>query len=605
MSKAPYNDIFSYITAQEAAYAQPITLPTGKNWNMKDHLVKTELYNNSDIVGTKDDFTRVKNITRPILNLQHRTEDIEVKDVQLYVSDPNKYHLSFLVKKYHDDVFTVENDIDTYFDELNVSRIDAGGGLSKKLFMPRPEVVPLLSIAFCDQRDMLNRPIGLKHSYAPDELLDMADKGWGNTANGATVSLEELVVLARENPIKDVSDGDIQVYEVHGNLPKRFADASNNSEQYERRLFLVAFYQKQHSPDRAGVILYTALETENPFKLIKRDPIYGRALGFGGGEELFEAQIGVNYDIIRKQDMKDAAAMTIMETDDATVAAKHPSGLKDMQNMEIVEHAPGTFFKQVDTFPRNMQLFDKSIQDWEAHAQQIGAANDSIMGQSPASGTPFKLQELVTQESHGLHEYRRGQYAKHLEEIYTDWIIPHIEKKICEGTKFLSELSLEDLQYVGDCLVRNEVANYELEKVLSGQDINPDETKAFEQKVRDEFQRKGNKHFVEILKGEFKNVPLGVKVSIKGKSKDLSQRADKLSNIFAKIFANPQGFIMTMQIPGAAKAFTDLLESSGLDPQDFSNMDKAIAAMKAMQPPAPQPSPVQPQLAAQPQPQNA
>lgn len=601
MAGTRYNDIFQYITAKEHEYAQPITLPTGKNWNMPDHLKKTELYKNSDIVGTKDDFTRVKNITRPILNLQYRTEDIEVKDVALYVNNKNYFHLSFLVKKYHDDVFTVENDIDTYFDELNISRIDTGGGLSKKLFKPRPEVVPLLSIAFCDQRDMLQRPIGLKHSYSPDELLEMGAKGWGDSSKGATASLEEAIILARENPIKDVSDGDIQVYEVHGNLPKRFAGGDLSSEAYERRLFIVCFYQKQNSSERAGIILYTAPEPENPFKLIKRDPVYGRALGFGGGEELFEPQIGVNYDVIRKQDMKDAASKMLLMTDDPTLAAKHPSGLKDVDNLEILEVANGAKVQQVDTFPRNMALFDKSTEEWEAHAQQMGAANDSIMGAAPTSGTPFKLQELVTQESHGLHEYRRGIYAKHLEEIYTDWIIPHIEKKICEGTQFLSELSLEDLQYVGDCLIRNEVAKFELEQVLSGQDIDPNVTAAYKQQVQDEFKRKGKKHFIEILKGEFKGISLGVKVSIKGKSKDLSARADKLSNIFSKIFANPQGFIMTMQIPGAAKAFTNLLEASGLDPQDFSDMSKAIEMMKQMQP---QPSPVQPALPAQ-QPANA
>src|ERR1700709_95032 len=99
MAKGNYNDIFSYITAQETEYQKPILLHD-KHWSMKDHLRRSELYKNSDILGQKDDFTPVKNITRPILNLQYRTEDIEVKDVEIYVDDPDNYHLSFLVKKY-------------------------------------------------------------------------------------------------------------------------------------------------------------------------------------------------------------------------------------------------------------------------------------------------------------------------------------------------------------------------------------------------------------------------------------------------------------------------------------------------------------------------
>ena len=418
-----HNSIHEYITDQEANFKRAIPLNDVWSWSMFEHIKTSFLYAHSQLLTGKSDFKPVKNITRPILNLQHRTEDIELKDVQIYVNDSEKYHLSFLVKKYHDDVFAIENDLDTFFDELNVSRIDFGGGLSKQLNRPCPEVVPLQSIAFCDQTDMLSGPIGIKHFFSPDQLLAMGDKGWGKESNGATISLEDLIVLSREEK-KDNNNQQtaqtpgryIEIYETHGNLPKRFADKSDTSEKYETRIFITAFYQKKNSTDQTGVILYTKPETKSPFKLIKRDPVYGRALGFGGAEELFEAQVWVNYDMIRMQDMLDAASKTILGATGAggaTIAQKN--NIKNMDNLEIVDLGTDGDLKQIDTFPRNMRLFENSVQQWEAHAQQMGAANDSIMGQPPTAGTPFKLQELVTAESHGLHEYRRGQYAKHLE----------------------------------------------------------------------------------------------------------------------------------------------------------------------------------------------
>jgi len=48
----------------------------------------------------------------------------------------------------------------------------------------------------------------------------------------------------------------------------------------------------------------------------------------------------------------------------------------------------------------------------------------------------------------GLHKERRKQFARHLEEIYRDWIIPHIKKEITNGFKFLSELSMEEMTFV-------------------------------------------------------------------------------------------------------------------------------------------------------------
>src|SRR3990167_5440735 len=188
--------IFGYIKTQEAQYKLPIRINDTWEWGMREHIELSTLYNNSQLKTGKSDYKPVKNITRPILNLQHRTEDIELKDVQIYVDDAEKYHLSFLVKKYHDDVFVQENDLDTFFDELNVSRIDFGGGLSKKISSGR-EVVPLQSIVFCDQTDILSGPIGIKHFFSPDQLMDMAEKGWGDKSKCATITLKELILLSK------------------------------------------------------------------------------------------------------------------------------------------------------------------------------------------------------------------------------------------------------------------------------------------------------------------------------------------------------------------------------------------------------------------------
>lgn len=597
-----YNDIFKFIVGQESNYKKKIPVNGKWDWSMRDHIELTELYTNSQSLN-KTDWTPIKNITKPILNLQHRTEDIELKDVQIYIDDPDKYHLSFLVKKYHDDVFVQENDLDTFFDDLNISRIDFGGGLSKQLNRPCPEVVPLQTIAFCDQTDMLSGPIGLKHYYSPDQLLEMEKYGWGNKDKGATITLKELISLSKEekkvdNQTTTTPGRYIEVYEIHGNLLKSFANATDTSGEYETRLFICAFYTKQNSSDKQGVIIYTAKETESPFKLIKRDPVHGRTLGFGGAEELFEPQVWINSDMIRIQDMLEAASKTILKASgpNSAILTKKQK-VKDLDNLTILDVGDGDL-GQVDTFPRNLALFDKSIGQWEAHAQQMGAANDSIMGQPPTAGTPFKLQELVTAESHGLHDYRRGQFAKHIEVIYKDWIIPHIEKKITEGQTFLSELSLDELQYVADCVSTSLVKKRIKEIVFKRGTITPDEQKALTETIKQSIKEKGNKHFIEILKGEFKDSPLSVKVSVKGKSKDLSARTDKLVNIFRQIIVNPA----VLQIPAIGKIFNEILESSGLEPGDFSGITKE--QIQATQPqPQPVPSPIQPQdLTAQPTP---
>ena len=593
-----HTDIFSFIKEQEEAYKQPINLPGNWEWSMKDRLETDYLYIHSQLKSGKNDFKPVKNVIRPVLNVQHFTEDIEMKDVQIYVNDSEKFHLSFLVKKYHDDVFVVENDMETYVDELNVERIDYGAGLSKQLDKPRPEVVSLHSISFCDQTDMLSGPIGIRHYFSPDQLLAMAEVGWGDEANGATQSLENTILLSREEKEKDgtftkTPGRYIEVREVHGNLPKRFADPTYTGVDYETRIYIVAFYKPKDTEDLKGIILFTKLEPESPFKLIKRDPVFGRATGFGGAEELEEPQVWTTYNQIRKQAMLDAAGVTLLKSTDPTVAAKHPSGLKNLKNLEIIDVAPNTDLNQVDTFPRNINLFDKSDDEWEAHAQQMGAANDAIMGKSPGSGTPFALQELVVSTNQRLHDYRRGQFAKHLEEIYNDWIIPHIQKKITQGAKFLSELSLEEMDYVVNKLVTNETNKMMVEKTLNGELVTPEARQFFEQEVRDKFKKKGNKHFIEILKKEFRRVPLAVHVSVAGKSKNLALKTQIYVNLFREIRqTDPQLF----KIPAIANIFNQVIEASGLDPVDFASITEQQFT-NLLQQPQPQEALPEPELA--------
>ena len=595
----PYSDIFSYIQSQEASYKTPIQLPGGWSWKMQEHLELSYLYSHSQLSTGKDEFKPVKNITRPILNLQHRAEDIDLKDVQIYVDDPDSEHLSFLIKKYHDDVFVVENDLDTFFDELNVSRIDYGGGLSKAIVKGR-EVVPLHSIAFCDQTDLLSGPIGIKHFFSPSQLQDMASVGWGEASNGATATIEQTILLARtgkeegqNNTISNTPGKYIEVYEVHGDMPNRFIDPEDQSEVFTRQMHIVAFYTKKDG-NKQWITLFHSLEKETPFKLAKRDPVYGRALGFGGAEELFEDQVWTNYDMIRIQDMLDAAAKTIMLTNDKSLVNRHPGGMKDMDNMEFVYEEAGGNTRQMDTFPRNLALFEKSIQEWQIHAQDMGASQDPLQGKEPVSGTPFASLQAQIQQGMGLHEYRRGIFAKHIEEIYTDDYIPKMAKAITRGVKFLSELSMDELSWVAERQSINLSNKRVKELILEGKMVSEQERVAFQDLYKQEILKKGNKRFVEILKGEFKDKLYKVKVNVAGKQKNLPQMVDKIVNMFRFVISNPQGFAQLMQVPAMSKAFSEILEYSGMSVANWAGIEKLLP------PPATEggvPSPMQPQQA--------
>jgi protein required for attachment to host cells len=280
------------------------------------------------------------------------------------------------------------------------------------------------------------------------------------------------------------------------------------------------------------------------------------------------------------KEMLDSASKTILMSTDPTVRSKHPNGLSGLQNLEIIDVEQGAEFRQVDTFPRNIQLFEKAVQDWQAHAQQTGSANDSIMGESPNSGTPFKLQELVTQENHSLHEYRKGKIATFLDTIYRDWIIPELVEDINRGSEFLADLELSELEEVCDKVITNEANKILIDKVLNCELIQEGEQEALMENLRQDFMKQGKKRFLKVVKNELNKSTLGVKTNIAGKQKYLAQHTEKLVNIVRQIIAAPQ----MMDDPRLSKMLNDIMESSGLSPIDFSQKPKG-------QPMQPQPTP--------------
>jgi hypothetical protein len=406
----------------------------------------------------------------------------------------------------------------------------------------------------------------------------MKDKKWGTFGT----TLEEVIRLSKENKKGTQTNGKenktpgkyIEVYEVHGMFPDCWITEEDYNEEtikYTRQVHIICFYNTENTKE--GITLYRGKLKTNPFHF-RSDEIHGRALGYGGVEELTESQVWTNYDQIRIKALLDAASKVLYTTNDPAVANRNKT--EDMDNGEIIVTAPGTSLQQINTTVPNMNVFENNLMRWTDHANRTGGATDALMGNNPTSGTPFKSQELITNESMGLHEHRMGKYAVFIEEIYRDIIIPQLAKDLTAGDTFLSELDLDELQYVVDSVVKNKLEEMKVNYVLSngGEAPTPEQEAIFEKQVRDLFKKNGNKFFIEIVKDELSKAKLNVKVNIKGKQKDMVRMVDKLTNIFRFAFANPDGFIKTLQIPGMASSFNELLEYSGMSPVDFTGIDQ-------------------------------
>jgi hypothetical protein len=573
-------DIYTYIKQQENTF-ETEEIQVGENWfwNFRKHVqLIFHLKNGVFYTGENNWLRAFKNIMEPILNLSYWTEDIEVKDVVFFIEQDNGKALSFLVKKYHDEVYTREHDLETLFDEITESDLDYGGVLVQE-GAEVPEVLPLNSIAFCDQTDLMGGPVFFKHYFSPDKLRAMSKFGWGEEKNGATVSLEELCTLAtfEKDPIGTLNEKQnrvpgksIEVYIGRGALPVDFLEDNGDMDKYVNQIQIVAFYTDKDSK-KQGVTLYRKKEQEGALKFFTSKKVYQRALGRGVGESLLHPQIWTNFLTIHKTNMLEAASKIPLQTTDPNYTTRNK--IQDMENLEVTVVQEGSTISQIPTAaPANIQLYANEINSWYDQAQLSGAAFDPIMGKEATSGTTFRGQERTVAQGRGLHDRRRGQRAKFIEEIYRDWIIPDIIREIVKGKEFMATLSTEELMWVSDEMANKAVEERTKEALLNGVPVTREQQETLRQIYKQEFLKKGNKQLIKILKDEFADIEIKMGINIAGKQKDLATLSDKLLSVFQFIFANPAGFQQAMQIPALAKSFENILEFGGMSIGDFSSL---------------------------------
>lgn len=604
-------DIYGYIKEQENDY-ETSQIQVGDNWtwNMRDHVqLIFHLKNGVFYTGDNNWLRAFKNIMEPILNLAYWSEDIEVKDIVFFIEDKYDRFLSWIIKKYHDEVFVKEYNLDTFLDEVCESDVDYGGVLTQET-KEGAEVIQFQSIAFCDQTDVLGAPVGLKFHFSPGSLRKMSERGWGKESNGANISIDELITLADDDRSPDgmqqtidnkTPGKQIEVYIVKGYLPEAYEKDNHEMETYYDQVHVCAFYTDPKG-NKHGVSLYRKKGDDSMLKFHTSKKIHGRALGRGVGESLLHPQIWTNFLTIHKTGMLEAGSKSALVTDDPAYTNKNK--IQDMEQNEITTIEEGKQIWRVPTLdPNQVQLFEGSINEWYEQAQLAGSAFDSLLGQTAPAGTTFKGQERTVQQGSGIHNRRRGQRAKFIEEHYRDIFIPKMKKDMLKGKKFLAQLSIDELQYLEDALVQCEMSKMQKEYVLSngGAAPTPEISQMYEQQVRDEFKKKGNKHLLEVLKGELEDVEITMGINIAGKQKDLASMSDKVMTILQTALVNPQNFLMALQIPGMSAKFEDVLEFSNISQVDFKKlMDMMNQAKAPAQPPQqgqPQQAPQQPQQA--------
>lgn len=567
--------VYEYIKQEENNWrVVRVPITKSKDWNMSEHIERcTNVANGWFHSGNNDGTRPYDDIVTPIINVAFRTEGFDVKDVVPFIENPDEDYKSLLIKKYHP-LFARKNLLDELFDEIVESSIIYDLVLIKEVSGVKPEVVDLKTIAFCDQTNVLAGPICIKHQYTPQELTEM-DSKWDKD------KIRQAIIMSKEEKTVPTTNGDqtvktpskyIEVYELRGNLPENWIKSDGDSFNYVPQLHIVCFY-KSVDGERNGITLYSGRDRKltETFKALKIDKVRskGRACGRSIVESLFEHQVWINYDAIKIKKLLDSAFNLIIS--DSTELANQK--LDELKSNTILKQEKGANTQRITSDLGNITAFSNHQATLESKARIIGSASDAQLGTNPASGTPFALQSLVVQQGQGIHEYRQGKIASFVADIiYPEIIMKKLVEDMNNGKTFSEVLSLDEIKYITDKIVTNELNSRKKEMLIGGKIMTPEEESIFETTIRESFKNGGERKFFEILKDELKEIPIKVFINIKQKQKDMSVYADKVTNILREILRDPTKF---SQVPGVGKVFNQLLENAGLNAVDFSTIVNA------------------------------
>ncbi|PJC41175.1 MAG: hypothetical protein CO041_05945 [Candidatus Pacebacteria bacterium CG_4_9_14_0_2_um_filter_40_15] len=563
-------DVFSYITSESNNWkTTPIPITNSKEWLMYEHIQRCKNVSNGWFHSGKNDGNRPYNdIVTPIINVAFRSEGFDVKDIVPYVNDAQNYYKSFLIKKYHPK-WAREHELDTFIDEVVETSIIYDLVLIKDVNNVKPEVVDLTTISFCDQTDVLAGPICLRHQYTTAELISMKGKWDADMIDFAireAVS-EKKVSLANDQSAKTPGKY-IEVFELRGNLPDSWLDNGKYGE-YSDQMHIIAYYHDANG-NKSGITLYKGKDKPltEVFKALKIDQVRsrGRACGKSIVESLFEPLVWNNYAGIKIKELMDSA-INVLITDSEELGNQN---LKDLKQNTIIKQEKGASTQRLDGTLQNLQAFQGYQVTNQNLARELGSASDLALGNTPSSGTPLGTTEIVHVEGQGIHTYRQGKIATFFADVlYRDLILGYLVKEMNGGKKFSEELTYEELEEISDVIVSNQVEREIIKLVLDGKDVDDTTREELTKLKKEVFRKGGNRKFFEILKGELDNLPMDVYVNIKGKQKRFAEDADKMTNIFREIIANPQAFA---QIPGLSIPFNEMIEASGLSPINFSRI---------------------------------
>lgn len=545
-----------------------INLVENLPFRQKDVIRQIEFYTNSRYLnGQKDELGREKpffNVLNAICDVENAAKDIDTKDITATSDDGQHYTESFIMTKDIYEWMKATNfaktlndmrDTHTRYGSVLAKKVMKTDDDGKKLHIEIPEWKNILN----DQIDIKNGVIVEVHYMTPMQMIKMTE--WEN------------VQEAIEKVVKEGSGKRIPVYEVRGEFPKafikelqgkRYSKKDETSFSYQL-YYLAGEYSDEksrttNSMDFSAKLLplYWEDDTEKVYKYLARKPRSGRSFGVGVLEEGSEAQVWTNDAVLKQYRAMEYTSKFIGQT--ASKKLKGRNTLTEVDDGQILEHEDGKPITPVNMMPSGgLNQYQNLIVQWYNQLEKTTSAYAAQRGETPPSGTPFRLQATVLQQSSSVFVDLQEELGIFITELFTKWIMPHLARQLNTEHILAHEFSLDELKEIDENFGKYHANEISKQLILSGKIVSPDDYAQIQAEAKEMFSQTKTQRFLKIPKDYYKKFKAKITVNVTGEQRNKATILESLINIMTVYAQNP----MIAQDPVLMQIFLRIVELSG------------------------------------------
>lgn len=332
------------------------------------------------------------------------------------------------------------------------------------------------------------------------------------------------------------------VYERYGSVPAAFYTKHTNKLTTKKFVNIVAVCtlaekkkgNSKKDNDYTGTVLFVeeCSREDRPFREAHWKRQKGRWLGIGEIENLFENQVSRNMIANLRRRALLWSSKKVFQSSDDGVAKNLVRDVKDGDILNVGSHD----ITQIDMTSKEVGEFSSAEQIWEDNSNQKSFTYDAATGETPPSGTAFRLQIMLSNAVASHFDKKKQKLGIFFKKMIVEDVYD-IFKKENSRAHTVSVFGTED----GMNNLRKVAATIELNKrIFTWAMSDSTEIPNFDmwkQVIEQSYQEKSHLFF-DIPDKAYDEVKQHVELSLTGEEIDTQSEIDTLTTVYQSMVAS-------------------------------------------------------------------